>query len=197
MYTFIANRFSAVNRLKCLRMLYLNPDVKYQKTQEHFTHAKIWINDPIVAIQNVCKATLPSSEQKLKLKTISRYWMKKTFILVKVRKICFFSLSVMPCICYILEINKSWSTIYAGKICTKKFLKRKWFIQTVICIPTRQGKRLRRENSKVINVAAHERSISIMAHYPFLKDSLAQFDYFWLSFKFLGKVLDWTCIWLI
>ena len=109
----------------------------------------------------------------------------------------FFSLSVMPCICYILEINKSWSTIYAGKICTKKFLKRKWFIQTVICIPTRQGKRLRRENSKVINVAAHERSISIMAHYPFLKDSLAQFDYFWLSFKFLGKVLDWTCIWLI
>ena len=34
-------------------MLYLNPDVKYQKTQEHFTHAKIWINDSIVAMQNV------------------------------------------------------------------------------------------------------------------------------------------------
>ena len=66
-YTFTANRFSAVNRLKCLRMLYLNPDVKYQKTQEHFTHAKIWINDPIVAIQNVCKVTLPSNEQKLQL----------------------------------------------------------------------------------------------------------------------------------
>ena len=71
-------------------MLYLNPDVKYQKTQEHFTYAKIWINDPIVAIQNVCKATLPSSEQKLQLKTISCYWMKKAFIVVKLWKLCFF-----------------------------------------------------------------------------------------------------------
>ena len=60
-------------------MLYLNPDVKYQKTQEHFTHAKIWINDPIVAIQNVCKATLPSSEQKLPLKTIMPLLDEKDF----------------------------------------------------------------------------------------------------------------------